>query len=96
MQWSGPSTVIGQEGKIIFLKYGNKIRRVHMSRVIRVGNEYNQNEVKDDVKMTEGETTNNKEETDEKTWVGAPRTQPGRTSNPRVPNNGDKASKNQK
>ena len=43
MQWSGPATVIGQQGKIIFLKYGNLIRRVHMSRIIRVGNEYVKN-----------------------------------------------------
>ena len=71
MQWSGPSTVIGQEGKIIFLKYGNKIRRVHMSRVIRVGNEYNQNEVKEsqDVKKPEGETANNKDESNQITSI---------------------------
>ena len=41
IQWSGPGTVIGQQGKIVFLKYGNQLRRVHISRVILVGNEFN-------------------------------------------------------
>ena len=55
MQWSGPAVVIGQQGKIIFLKYGNVIRRVHMSRVIRVGNEYKKHsdkEPNDEIKQT--------------------------------------------
>ena len=42
IEWSGPATVIGQQGKIVFLKYGNNLRRVHMSRIIRVGEEYKQ------------------------------------------------------
>ena len=42
VEWSGPATVIGQQGKVVFLKYGNNLRRVHMSRVIRVGEEFKQ------------------------------------------------------
>ena len=40
LEWSGPATVIGQQGKVVFLKYGNKLRRVHMSRIIRIGEEF--------------------------------------------------------
>ena len=40
MEWSGPASVIGQQGKVIFLRYGNNLRRVHKSKVIRVGEEY--------------------------------------------------------
>ena len=40
MEWSGPASVIGQQGKVVFLKYGNNLRRVHMSRIIRVGEEF--------------------------------------------------------
>ena len=43
LEWSGPATVIGQQGKVVFLKYGNKLRRVHMSRLIKVGEEYRSN-----------------------------------------------------
>ena len=43
IEWSGPATVIGQQGKVVFLKYGNNLRRVHMSRIIRVGEEYRTN-----------------------------------------------------
>ena len=42
IEWSGPATIIGQQGKVVFLKYGNKLRRVHMSKIIRVGEEYAQ------------------------------------------------------
>ena len=40
IEWSGPASVIGQQGKVIFLRYGNNLRRVHKSKVIRVGEEY--------------------------------------------------------
>ena len=40
LEWSGPATVIGQQGKVIFLKYGNNLRRVHMCRLIKVGEKY--------------------------------------------------------
>ena len=37
LEWSEPAVVIGHEGKVVFLKYGNNLRRVHMSKVIKVG-----------------------------------------------------------
>ena len=40
-EWSGPPKGVGSEGKTIFLIYGNNLRRVHASRVILSGNEYN-------------------------------------------------------
>ena len=39
-EWSGPSKVVGSEGKTIFLIYGNNLRRLHASCVILSGNEY--------------------------------------------------------
>ena len=65
IQWSGPATVIGQQGKVVFLKYGNMLRRVHMSRIIRVGEEFKQNnehtseEIKKTEIATEKETVDN-------------------------------------
>ena len=48
IEWSGPAIVLGQQGKVVFLKYGNKLRRVHMSRIIRVGEEFKVNEASKD------------------------------------------------
>ena len=50
VEWSGPASVIGQQGKVIFLRYGNNLWRVHMSRVIRVGEEFQQHEAEDEIK----------------------------------------------
>ena len=55
MEWSGPATVIGQQGKVVFLKYGNNLRRVHMSRIIRVGEEFNQNKTEEESKLSKTE-----------------------------------------
>ena len=46
LKWSGPAVVIGHEGKVVLLKYGNNLRRVHISKVIKVGEEF-KNEAKD-------------------------------------------------
>ena len=62
IEWSGPATVIGQQGKVVFLKYGNNLRRVHMSRIIRVGEEYKTEEDK----PKEGTETGNDVEKTEK------------------------------
>ena len=35
--------VVGREGKIVFLRYGNRLRRVHSSRVALEGYEFNKN-----------------------------------------------------
>ena len=40
LEWSGPATVIGNNGKVIFLKYGNNLRRVHSSKLVKEGAEY--------------------------------------------------------
>ena len=51
LEWSGPATLIGQKGKLIFLKYGNNLRRVHICRLIKVGEEYQLKNQHDDVKL---------------------------------------------
>ena len=52
IQWSGPGTVIGQQGKIVFLKYGNQLRRVHISRMIPVGSEFKKvNEIGKEIEL---------------------------------------------
>ena len=38
--WSGPAKVIGNEGKVLFLKYGNMMRRIHKSKVTKENNEF--------------------------------------------------------
>ena len=39
-KWSGPAKVLGSDGKVILIKYGNMLRRVHSSRVVKEYNEY--------------------------------------------------------
>ena len=39
-KWSGPAKVLGTDGKVILIKYGNMLRRVHSSRVVKEFNEY--------------------------------------------------------
>ena len=31
-EWSGPGKDIGQDGKVVFIRYGNKLIRVHSTR----------------------------------------------------------------
>ena len=38
-EWKGPGKVIGQDGKVVIIKHGNKCVRIHISRV--VGTTYN-------------------------------------------------------
>ena len=40
VDWSGPATVVGNDGKIIFLKYGNNLRRVHCTKIVKEGSEF--------------------------------------------------------
>ena len=35
-EWKGPGTIIGQDGKIVIIKHGSYIVRIHVSRVIEV------------------------------------------------------------
>ena len=57
IEWSGPASVVGQQGKVVFLRYGNNLRRVHKSKVIKVGKEYS--------KGTDNEETEDENETKE-------------------------------
>ena len=80
IEWSGPATVIGQQGKVVFLKYGNNLRRVHMSRIIRVGEEYRTNselekETKQAVQDTDKEENENEVVEDEQEKVPVERPQ---------------------
>ena len=66
IQWSGPATVIGQTGKVVFLKYGNNLRRVHMSRIIRVGEEFQSNDNSAMEEIKKDENTRAEDNLDEK------------------------------
>ena len=39
-KWSGPGKVLGSDGKVILIKYGNMMRRVHSTKVAKTGEEY--------------------------------------------------------
>ena len=45
--WSGPASVLCIKGKVVFLKYGNMLRRVHCSKVVKAKNEYLDNRESD-------------------------------------------------
>ena len=44
-EWSGPARVIGMDGRVVFLKYGNNIRRVHSSKVVAEEEDFHDEEV---------------------------------------------------
>ena len=81
IEWSGPASVIGQEGKVVFLRYGNNLRRVHKSKVIRIGEEYKSDNGKKDSQeqqiVQNKESESNKiiesEEKDEEPAVSQPK-----------------------
>ena len=35
-RWRGPATVIGQDGKIVFIRHGSRLLRVALCRIVRV------------------------------------------------------------
>ena len=39
-KWKGPGTVIGQDGKVVFVRHGSIYVRVHPVRLIRCGLEF--------------------------------------------------------
>ena len=43
-EWSGPAKIVGIDGKVLYLKYGNMLRRVHATKVVKQDNEYPTNE----------------------------------------------------
>ncbi|CAG2191491.1 unnamed protein product [Mytilus edulis] len=40
-KWKGPGTVLGQDGKVVFVRHGSIYVRVHPCRLIRCGTEFN-------------------------------------------------------
>ena len=38
-QWRGPGSVIGQDGKIVFIRYGEQLVRVASCRFVKINNE---------------------------------------------------------
>jgi transposase InsO family protein len=57
-KWKGPGKVIGQDGKVVFVRHGSVYVRVHPCRLVRVGEEF----VKDAEKEVSGETTSSRSE----------------------------------
>ena len=39
-KWAGPAKVIGIDGKVLIVKYGNNTRRVHKSKAVKQGKEF--------------------------------------------------------
>ena len=71
LDWSGPAKVLGQEGKVVFLQYGNNLRRVHCTKLVKDRSEYESSHP--DLSKSEEEelfekstTQKNKENTTEK------------------------------
>ena len=54
IKWNGPAKVIGIDGKTLHLKYGNNVRRVHQSKVVKEGFEFEQ--MKNESNQEEGFT----------------------------------------
>ena len=47
-KWSGPAKIIGVDGKVLIVKYGNNSRRIHKSRAVKEGYEYHKNYINSD------------------------------------------------
>ena len=39
-EWSGPGKVLGLDGKVALVKYGNNFKRVHISKIVKEGEEF--------------------------------------------------------
>ena len=46
-KWKGPGKVLGQDGKVVFVRHGNIYVRVHPCRLIRVGEEFHNSQKRD-------------------------------------------------
>ena len=44
-RWQGPGRVIGQDGKVVFVKHGNVYIRVPSYRLVHVGKEFNKHKI---------------------------------------------------
>ncbi|XP_035684716.1 uncharacterized protein LOC118421507 [Branchiostoma floridae] len=49
LEWFGPAKVVVQDGKVVFIRHGAYIIRVHVNRVVLVGQEYQTASPEDDV-----------------------------------------------
>ena len=58
-EWSGPATILGSDGKVLFLKYGNMLRRVHITKVVKENNSFSRNS--SEMGHNDDKSTNNDE-----------------------------------
>ena len=68
-EWSGPAKIVGIDGKVLFLRYGNMLRRVHTSKVVKVNNEYNNEKKSHNSTISETEKNVTKNQCDDTTAV---------------------------
>ena len=68
IEWSGPSPVLGIHGKVALVKYGNNFKRVHISKLIKEGDEFKESTPEnenDDVKNKSAEDATAKDKNDD-------------------------------
>ena len=62
-KWSGPGKVIGTDGKVLTVRYGNNTRRVHVSKAVKLGRELESKGETDDEKKAKNSAQNESETT---------------------------------
>ena len=60
LKWKGPGKGIGQDGKVIFIRYGDQLVRVPTCRLVKVGEEFKKRHAMD-VQEQENKNTGCKE-----------------------------------
>ena len=60
LKWKGPDKVIGQDGKVVFIRYGDQLVRVPTCRLVKVGEEFQKRPAMD-VQEQENKNTGCKE-----------------------------------
>ena len=68
IEWSGPSPVLGIHGKVALVKYGNNFKRVHISKLIKEGDEFKESTPEnenDNVKNKSAEDATTKDKNDD-------------------------------
>ena len=60
---SGPGKFIGTDGKVLTVRYGNNTRRVHVSKAVKLGREFEQKGETDDEKKAKNSAQNESETT---------------------------------
>ena len=81
MEWSGPAKVIGQEGKVVFLIYGNNLRRVHCSKLVKEGLEFENMTEEQENDETDEASIPDKENEEEDTKGNTPQSEDSTTVN---------------